>query len=320
MTCHNCRIDARKFGRDRYGRQRYRCARCSKTFSEPHERPWGTMYLDEGRGLTALELIVNGMSLRKAEKISGVARNTIMRLLAVAGERAEHIMRTRIRNVPVQDVQCDEIWGFVFKKEQHKNPFKGDDMYVGDAWCFVAFERFTKLVLTFELGKRTETSTRTFAKKLAAATEGRFQVSTDGFPAYPYALGMEIGIERIDYAQIVKIYGQSEEGERRYSPPEVLEIRKEVVYGDPDPKRICTSHVERQNLNIRMNVRRLTRLTNAFSKKWQNHKAALALYFAYYNFCTVHGKLKSGWIGGPQVDAGGTDEGGVIPLAPDSAG
>jgi hypothetical protein len=105
---------------------------------------------------------------------------------------------------------------------------------------------------------------------------------------------MEIGIERIDYAQIVKIYGQSEEGERRYSPPEVLEIRKEVVYGDPDdPKRICTSHVERQNLNIRMNVRRLTGLTNALSKKWANHKAALALYFAYYHFCTVHGKLKT---------------------------
>lgn len=147
-------------------------------------------------------------------------------------------------------------------------------------------------MLAYELGKRTETSAHRFMAKLARATaDQRFQLTTDGLPAYPTAVYRNLG-DRVDYAQYIKSYAQSPDGERRYSPPECIASEKKDIYGDPDRQRICTSHIERQNLTMRTFIRRLTRLTCAFSKKWENLRATLALHFAYYNFCRRHRSLK----------------------------
>jgi IS1 family transposase len=181
------------------------------------------------------------------------------------------------------------MWGFVGCKEKVKTEDHPDTF--GDAYCFVAIERKTKLVLAWHLGRRTVSDTEAFTEKVDAATTGRFQITTDGFAAYPDAISLSLGT-RVDFAQLIKIYGSPTDGEHRYSPPEVVNAIPVPRIGMPAPQRISTSHVERQNLTMRMCIRRLTRLTNAFSKNWENLKAALALYFAYYNFCRVHMTLR----------------------------
>jgi IS1 family transposase len=164
---------------------------------------------------------------------------------------------------------------------------------LGDAWTFVAIESNTKLVIAWHLGRRAMKDTVEFTEKIEKATSGPFQLTTDAFRAYPDAVAYSLGT-RVDYAQLLKVYapGPQGGGERRYSPAEVVQAVPTPVWGRPDPKRISTSHVERQDLTVRMSVRRLTRLTNAFSKKWENLKAALALHFAYYNFCRIHKSLR----------------------------
>ncbi len=152
------------------------------------------------------------------------------------------------------------------------------------------------------LGRRTARDTEAFVEKLNEATAGQFQITTDGFKAYVDAVHMSLGT-RVDFAQLIKVYRASSEDERRYSPAEVVSTEVVPVVGHPDPKKICTSHVERQNLTMRMQIRRFTRLTNGFSKKWENHWAALALYFAYYNFCRIHSTIRVT----PAMEAGITD-------------
>ena len=295
MTCHNCRTEMKTHAKYPDGRLRFRCAQCGKTFSEPKQYGViGHKQIDDDAALLALTLTVEGNSIRSAARVTGLDKKTITKLVVDAGQRCEALLSTKIQNVPVSDVQADEIWGFVGKKEGHKNPFEGDDMYLGDAWCFIGIERHSKLVLCFELGKRTETSAGRFMAKLATATHPgkRFQLATDGLAAYPYAVGRDLG-DRVDYAQLIKVYAQTAEGERRYSPPEVISSESKPVSGDPDMQRICTSHIERQNGSLRQWCKRLTRLTYAFSKKWENLRAALALHFAYYNFCRVHSSIKA---------------------------
>ena len=248
MTCHNCRIEMKNHAKYPDGRLRYRCSQYGKTFSEPKQYGViGHKQIDEDRALLALTLIVEGNSIRSAARVTGLDKKTITKLVVDAGQRCEALLDAKIQNVPVSDVQADEIWGFVGKKEGHKNPFEGDDMYLGEAWCFIGIERHSKLVLCFELGKRTETSAGRFMAKLAAATDPRqrFQLTTDGLPAYPFAVGSHLG-NRVDYAQLIKVYAQTPEGERRYSPPEVVSAESKPVSGDPDMQRICTSHIERQ--------------------------------------------------------------------------
>jgi IS1 family transposase len=218
------------------------------------------------------------------------SRDTILKLLVLAGERCEKIMGRTIVNVPVKDVQCDEIWGFVGKKQ--KALAAGDDPNYGDAYTFVAIERHTKLVLNFALGKRNQATTDIFIEGLRGATSRQsYQISADGFTPYVSAIENTLS-DRCDFAQLIKVYRATPEGERRYSPAEVVSTESVPVLGSPDPKRICTSHIERQNLTMRMQIRRLTRLTNAFSKKWENLWAALCLHFAWYNFVRVHRSLR----------------------------
>ena len=249
------------------------------------------MYIPQDRAVMALQLLLEGNSIRSTERITGMDRNTIMRLLVLAGKKCEHLMRVKIEHLRVKDVEADEIWGFVGKKEGHKQP--GDEAYqTGDAWCFVAMERTTKLVLAFHLGKRNRIGTEAFIAKLRYATSNeRFQLTTDGFPGYTPAIAIALA-DRVDYAQLIKVYGTPRDGEQRYSPAEIIGTEVVPVMGKPNPRRICTSHVERQNLSIRMGMRRMTRLTNAFSKRWESLEAAYALHFAYYNFCRIHKTLR----------------------------
>jgi transposase-like protein/IS1 family transposase len=293
MTCHNCKIEAKKAGKDRKGNQRYRCNQCQRRFAEQRKRLLGSMYLDEDKALLCLSLLLEGSSLRSVQRITGVHKNTLMTLLCVAGERCERMMQERIKSVPVKDVEADEIWGFVQMKRITRIRKGVTDPRVGDAYAFVGIERNTKLVLAWHLGHRDAQNTEVFTEKLNHATSGHFQLTTDGYYTYPQAVSYSLGT-RVDYAQLIKVYGKDRdpEGEQKYSPPEVVDTVTKPLIGSPDPRRICTSIVERSNLSIRTSVRRLTRLTNAFSKRWDNLKAALDLYFAYYNFCRIHSSIR----------------------------
>jgi len=306
MTCQSCCGALTRHGYHRNGLQRFCCSQCGRTYTEPHAQAFRVeMHLEDERGLLAIRLLCEGSSVRTTERLTGLHRNTILHLLTIAGGRCESLLEKRVRSVPVQDVQCDELWGFVYKKRANRRGDEERFAYIGDAWCFVGIERRTKLVLAYELGKRTVTSAVRFMEKLATATdaEQRFQLTTDGQNAYNYAVGTVLG-DRVDYAQLIKIYKLDvPEDARRYSPPKLAEAIPTPVYGDPDEQRISTSHVERQNLTMRMCIRRLTRLTNGFSKKWENLRAALALHFAYYDFCRVHGTIRTT----PAVKAGITD-------------
>jgi transposase-like protein/IS1 family transposase len=292
MTCAACKVDCQRFGRHRNGLRRFRCPRCNKTYTEAHTRVLDTMYISQDRAVAALQLLLEGNSIRSTERITGMDRNTIMRLLVLAGDRCNTLMISKIQNLSVTDVQVDEVWGFVQKKEGHKLPEEQAAAQIGDAYCFVGIERHTKLVLAWHLGKRDTPSTDSFIGKLRYATsDDRFQLTSDGFKPYVKAVKMLLR-DRVDFAQLIKVYGAPRDGEQRYSPAEVVDSVPVEIMGRPVRNRICTSHVERQNLSIRMGMRRMTRLTNGFSKKWENLEAAYALWFAYYNFCRVHSSLR----------------------------
>ncbi|MGA8089520.1 MAG: hypothetical protein WCA10_19780 [Terracidiphilus sp.] len=213
-----------------------------------------------------------------------------MSLLVKAGDRCNSLMVSRIQNLTVKDVEVDEIWGFVQKKEGHKSDDDGPE--VGDAYCFIGMERNTKLVLAYHLGKRNAKATDAFIGKLAYATSReRYQLTSDGFGPYVSAVKMLLR-DRVDFAQLIKVYGTPRDGEQRYSPAEVVDSVPVEIMGRPVRSRICTSHIERQNLSVRMGMRRMTRLTNCFSKRWSHLEAAYSLWFAYYNFCRVHKTLR----------------------------
>jgi IS1 family transposase len=248
------------------------------------------------KALLTLNLLVEGNSIRSIERVVGLEKKTIISLLLLAGKKAETLMAKRIRRQKVTEVQVDELWGFVFCKQKTRMELRPLDFNAGDVYIFVAIERQTKLILAWHMGRRTSEDTEDFVKKLDYATTGFFQLTSDGFEKYLPMIRTWLG-DRVDYAQVIKTYGkghpqQSPEGERKYSPSHVEKIIKIPKIGDPNPAMITTSHIERQNLTIRMMLRRLTRLTNAFSKKRENLHAALALHFAYYNFCRFHKTIR----------------------------
>jgi IS1 family transposase/transposase-like protein len=280
------------WGRDRHGNARRKCKDCGGTYGLIPERPLGAMRLDLDKATLCLHLLTEGSSIRSTERITGVHRDTIMRLLRKAGEKCEALLNRVVAQVPVQDVQADEIWCYNRMKEKTKVRKGITDPEVGDCYTFVSAERHSKLVLAWHLGRRTAEDTNLFAAKLAGATAGHYQLSTDGWGAYPAAIERHLG-GRVDYAQTIKTYsGEGQDSERRYSPPSIIASEKRAIAGDPDKDRVCTSHIERQNLHMRMQLRRFTRLTNAFSRKRENLKAALALHFAAFNFCWMHSSLR----------------------------
>jgi len=248
------------------------------------------MYLPIEKAEMVLKLLLEGNSVSSVERLTEVHHTTILKLLVLAGEKCERVMAEKVRNVSARDVECDELWAFIQKKEKRVRP--EDDPNFGDCYTFVAIERHSKLVLNIAMGKRNQATTDIFIEGLRHATSSqRFQITTDGFGPYRSAI-LNTLEDRCDFAQLIKVYRASQEGEARYSPAEVQAVEVVPVMGQPDPERICTSIVERQNLSIRMGTRRFTRLTNAFSKKWENHWAAVSCWFAFYNFCRVHKSLR----------------------------
>ena len=244
-------------------------------------------------------MLCEGNSIRSIERMTGINRNTIMNLGVRMGEGCQRIMDERMRNLPCRNVQVDEVWGFIGKKAKNATP---EDRRAGegDVWTWIAIDADTKLVPTFAVGGRTQYMANCFLEDLAARLSTRIQLSTDGLKAYEGAVDRAFGCE-VDYGSIIKTFNQTNvQEQRRYSPPDVVKVEKMTVQGTPDVDLISTSFVEKQNHTLRMHCRRLSRLTNAFSKKLENFKAAVALHYAYYNFVKTHMTVRCA----PAVEAG----------------
>jgi transposase-like protein/IS1 family transposase len=301
MTCHNCRTECRKFGK-RHNRQRYQCTQCRKVFTDARDQTLGGMYLPIEKAEMVLRLLLEGNSVSSVERATEVHHTTILKLLVQAGEKCERIMADKVRNVQVRDVECDELWAFIGKKQKRVRP--EDDPNLGDAYTFVAIERHSKLILNFALGKRDQRTTDSFVEGLRQATARTpFQITTDGFAPYRSAITTTLHDRLTGFAQLIKVYKAASEGEGRYSPAEVASTEVVPIMGQPDPERICTSIIERQNLSVRMGTRRFTRLTNGFSKKWECHWAAVCVWFTFYNFCRIHKTIRCT----PAMEAGISD-------------
>ncbi len=252
-----------------------------------------------------LSMLVEGMSMRAASRIAGVSLNTVTKLLIDAGTVCEVFHDATVRNLRVNHLQCDEIWAFCGAKQRNVATMKKQSLDAGDVYTFTALDRETKLMVTWFSGDRDRRCTDLFLQDAASRIVTPVQITTDGFAAYTEAVDFAFG-GGDSYAQVQKVFSStSDKGpSRRYSPGIVVSQSKEVMFGAPDEAMISTSHVERQNLNIRMGNRRFTRLTNGFSKKLDNHSHSLALYFFHHNFCRIHKGLRVT----PAMAAGVTDE------------
>jgi IS1 family transposase len=246
--------------------------------------------------------LVEGNSIRATVRMTGVAKNTVTKLLLDLGTVCSDYQDRVMRDLPCERIQCDEIWAFVYAKQKNVPADKKGQYGYGDVWTWVALDADTKLVPTFHIGPRDLRAASHFIADVAKRLRNRVQLTTDGW--HPYLLAVKGGFKgEVDYAQLVKLYGTDPQAETRYSPAICIGINSRAVSGDPDPDHISTSYVERQNLTMRMSMRRFTRLTNAFSKKVENLAAAVSLHFFHYNFCRVHKSLGTT----PAVAAGVSD-------------
>lgn len=245
--------------------------------------------LNTDKRIAVIAALAEGSSIRAIERITGIHRDTIMRLGVKVGQGCTALMDARMRNLPCTRLELDEIWGYIGKKQVRKRP--SDDPSLGDVWTFCAIDADTKLVPAFKVGDRNAKTATAFLQDLDKRMHNRVQISTDGLHAYVEAMEKTFA-GNADYAQIVKVYGSEELPNRRYSPPEVISSEKIVISGRPNWELISTSYVERLNATTRLHMRRLTRLTLAFSKKRENFEAAVGLHFAYYNFVKRHNTLR----------------------------
>lgn len=251
--------------------------------------------------------LVEGMSVRSTERMTGVHRDTILRLMVRIGNGCANLLDEKMRDLGCRRLELDELWAFVGKKQRHVTT---DDSYtLGDTWTYVAVDAESKLVPSFITGKRDEAATNAFVRDLARRCRERVQITTDGLKMYIGPIGTHFPLPGTDYASIVKTYEAEPVGPGRYSPPKVTGTVKTPIFGEPVEEWVSTSYVERNNLNIRMGVRRFTRLTNAFSKKLENHGAHVAVWFAFYNFVRVHRTVRTT----PAVAAGVMDQEWTLP-------
>jgi IS1 family transposase len=251
-------------------------------------------------------MIVEGMSLRATSRLADVSINSVTKLLVDVGAACEEYQDRTLVNLKCRRIQCDEIWAFVYAKAKNVPEAHAGEWGSGDVWTWTAIDTDTKLVPSWAIGRRDGFTASAFIRDLAARLTTRVQLSTDGHKPYLEAVEGAFGSE-IDYAMLIKMYGHDSgkgaSAESRYSPGVCTGTREVKITGNPDPAHISTSYAERQNLSMRMHMRRFTRLTNGFSKKVENHKASVALYFMFYNFGRIHTTLRVT----PAVEAGVSD-------------
>lgn len=250
-----------------------------------------------------LSLLVEGSSLRSISRVCGVSINTVTKLLVDAGMACASFHDEMVRNVAAKRVQCDEIWSFVGAKKKNVATMKAPVDGAGDVWTWTALDSDSKLMVTWWAGDRTSSTGVVFLRDLQSRLSNRIQLTTDSHGAYLEAAAHTFG-DDVDFAQLIKIYKETGHAPGRYSPAECTGTKTKVISGNPDETHICTSHAERQNLTMRMSMRRFTRLTNAFSKKFDNHCHSLALYFVWYNWVRKHKSVGST----PAIAAGLTDK------------
>jgi len=261
--------------------------------------------LPKEKQVAIVKALTEGASIRAAARIVGVSKTTILRLLVEIGELCLVYQDHKLRNLPCTRIQADEIWAFVGAKKR-KAKRLGD----GDVWTFTALCPDTKLMVSWLVGDRSMENVHAFIRDLSERLTNRVQITTDGNWAYFRAIKGAFGRDGVDYSQLMKHYESPKGAEGRYSPGLCIGVERKTILGNPDPKHVSTSHVERQNLSMRMGMRRFTRLTNAFSKKLENHAYAVALHFMVYNFCRPHGTLTkkaNGIHTTPAMAAGVTD-------------
>ena len=247
--------------------------------------------LNKDKQIAVIGALAEASSIRAIERMTGVHRDTIMRFGVRVGNGCAALLDHKMRDLSCQHLQFDEVWGFIGKKQKHVQ--SDDSPEYGDVWTFCAIDADTKLVPVFKVGKRDAATANAFVSDVASRLRNRVQISSDALKAYVEAVELAFGVD-VDFAQIIKTYeaGDYETPERRYSPPEYVITEKRPVTGYPDMSMASTSYVERLNGTTRLHMRRLTRLTYAFSKKLANFKAAVALHFAYYNFVKRHNTLR----------------------------
>jgi IS1 family transposase/transposase-like protein len=302
MLCKICGERCQKYGKTGGGTQRYFCRRCYTAYSEQREpvrRVFDDKALSLDKAIMAVRVLMEGTSIRGACRLLNIGQYTLLDLVRRVGDGCRRLHNEIVVTVACKLVECDEVWSYVWCKEKTRVRMGYNPVQTGDCYTWTAIESGTKLLLAYAIGKRDNATGMEFIRQLRRAVSGYCQINTDGLGIYRSVIPIVFGRTQ-DHATIVKTFSRAADGEARYSPPKIVSIDIEAQSGWPNLDLASTSHVERSNLTIRMMLRRFTRLTNAHSRKWENHVAAQALLFAYYNLCRVHMTLGTT----PAVEAG----------------